>query len=79
MSDAGERWATWVPRSGVLWGGEGSLDCITDMFKEDAMMSGNGLIQERVMALCSAQHGSMVPLPDPGRPLDVGEKIGDYP
>ena len=62
---------------GVGSGGEGRLDGVADRLEPDAVVGGDGLVEQGEVALHRAEHGRCVLLPTPGAPLDVGEQEGD--
>ena len=58
-------------------GREGGLHRITDHLEEHAVVRLDGSAQEGQVAFDRRRHRRLVPLPQRGAPLDVGEEEGD--
>src|SRR5579871_1313864 len=59
--------------------GKGGTEGIADRFEDMAVMLGDGLFQQGVMAGKSCSHGFWILLPELGAALDVREEEGDGP
>jgi hypothetical protein len=59
--------------------GKGRLDGVADVLEQDAMVVGDGRVENRVMPPCRPCHRDAIPLPESRGALDISKEEGDDP